>query len=765
MTIKKGRPSDGRPEEITQINDTTAFLDVPVTADGKRPPREPLTPEALGRIVEALPPLGSARAEILQKYSAVRPEVIASRGYRQIDDKHLSVLKQLGFSEKHGPGVLVPLYGQDGRIVSCQVRFDDPVTVTDPKSGKRKKLRYLSPDGLDQRVDFPAQQSIEPDTEIWLTEGAKKADALRSHGLYALCLTGVWNWSGKAARKDLQFLDWQQRTAVICYDSDVRENESVSKARQSLTEFLQGLGAEVKWVTPPGAPDGSKVGIDDFLAAGGSLEDLPVDDPDPDWIGQLVRSETTGAIKVNSANLTLILQYDERFRDAGSVRYDEFSNVLLLGERPVTDALVTEIGAEIELTWKLSAIPPAMLLSVLMMLGRRNGYHPVRDYLKSLRWDRTSRVDGLFSKYFGAKDTEYARAVSRTLMLGAVARIMQPGCKVDLVPILRGKQGAGKSTGLMALFGESWTGTPTAEWGSKDFLQHLHSGVWCLELAELSGMRRNEVEHIKQVITAQSDRFRPPYGRTQEDFPRQTVFVGTTNADEFLKDPTGNRRFLPIGVEAVDVEGLTRDRDHLWAEAFVRHQGGELWHEIPWDEAEEEREAVFEADSWEESVIPWLSTKSPQQTTISEILSECLEIPLDRHDRASQTRVGAILHRMGWRSRRVRSGSGRLRVYEPVQPEVENGRLAQVGPGWTSGTSPSSVQPSQPKSHSGDTYVGRDSDPIYATHDDLLRVEVAKQVGQVGPVGPSQHRRGFSAVQPPGPTSEVGPDIPVEEEL
>ena len=761
MPTENGRPSEGRPEEITQINDSTKFLDPQVTTDGKRP-KEQLTPEGLARIVEALPPLGSARAEILQRYSAIRPEVIASRGYRQIDDKHLPALKQLGFSEKHGPGVLVPLYGKDGEIVSCQVRFDDPVTITDPKSGKRKKLRYLSPDGLDQRVDFPAQQSIEPDAEIWLAEGAKKADALRSRGLYALGLTGVWNWSGKAARKDLQSLDWKGRTAVCCFDSDVEENKSVAKARHALTGFLQELGAEVKWVTPPGAPDGSKVGIDDFLAAGGSLEDLPVDDPDPDWIGQLVRSETTGAIKVNSANLTLILQHDERFRDAGSVRYDEFSNVLLLGERPVTDALVTEIGAEIELTWKLSAIPPGMLLSVLMMLGRRNGFHPVRDYLKLLRWDRTSRVDGLFSKYFGAKDTEYARAVSRTLMLGAVARIMQPGCKVDLVPILRGKQGAGKSTGLMALFGKSWTGTPTAEWGSKDFLQHLHSGVWCLELAELSGMRRSEVEHIKRVITAQSDRFRPPYGRTQEDFLRQTIFAGTTNADEFLKDPTGNRRFLPLEVGAVDVEGLIKDRDQFWAEALVRYQGGESWHEIPWDDAEEEREAVFEADAWEERIGPWISAKFPQETTVSEILEDCLELTPDRHGRPEQTRVGAILRRWNWRPKQVRSGEARVRVYRPTQPQVVTedvtGCDKPVNTGWE--------QPSQPNLHSAHIYEEKKTNPMHVTHTqyDPLHIEVGKMDGTVVTVVTNQSQRAFPASQRYGTTSEVeADDIPVED--
>lgn len=757
MDKKKAAPTD-RPNN-QRVNDSTEFLDPEVSPNGKRPSMEPMTPEALGRIVQALPPLKTARVEILQKYSAINPEIISSRGYRQIDGKHLSVLKQLGFSEKHGPGILIPLYGKGGKIVSCQVRFDDPVSIVDPKSGRRKRLRYLSPDGLVQRVDFPIKQALEPNTEIWFVEGAKKADSLRSRGLYALCLTGVWNWSGKAARKDLQSIDWRDRTAIICFDSDVTENPSVSKARQALTDFLRDLGGEIKWVTPPAAPDGSKVGIDDYLASGGDIEDLPVNDPDPDWISQLVRSET-GTLKVNSANLTLILQHDDRFHDAGSVRYDEFSNVLLLGGKPVTDALVTEIGAEIELTWKLAAIPSGMLLSVLLMLGRRNGFHPVRDYLQSIRWDGTPRVDSLFPQYFGSRNTEYSRAVSRTFLIGAVARIMSPGCKVDLVPILRGPQGSGKSTGLATLFGESWIDSPTAEWGTKDFFQHLHSGIWCLELAELAGMRRNEVEHIKRIVTAQSDRFRPPYGRAQENFPRQTIFTGTTNSDEFLKDPTGNRRFLPIEVRKIDLAAIKRDRDQLWAETVIRYQAGETWHEIPWAEAESEREAVFEADAWEEKIGPWLSTKFPQETTISEILEDCLGLPLDRHGRSEQTRVGNILRRWNWRARQVRSGEGRLRVYSPSRPDVvtEVGTRCDrtVGTGWE--------QPSQPKSQSGDTCEDINHGYIHVTHGDSIYIEFAKNGCDVETVVPSEDQSQFPASRPSDTTYEVGPDdIPVED--
>lgn len=763
MPNKKAAPPDGPTNR--QVNDATSFLDPQVRPDGKRlETRVEVDPATIEEIVGSLPVLPTGRSEILQKYSSISPEIIVARGYRYIDGQHLSLLKRLGFSEKHGPGLLIPIRGISGEIVSCQARFDSPVETIDPKTGKKKKLRYLSPLGLDQRVDFPP--GAPPDeVEVWFTEGAKKADALRSRGVYALCLTGVWNWSGKQARKDIESLDWRGRTALICFDSDTETKPAVKKAETKLAAFLRELGADPKIIRLEPAPDGEKIGVDDFFFKGGTLEELSgkIQEPEPDWISQLIRSETTGALKVNSANLTLILQHDERFRDAGNVRYDEFLNVLLFGNKPVSDPLITEICAEIELAWKMGAIPPAMLLGVLAMLGHRNKFHPVRDWLCSLKWDGRHRVDGLFSGYFGAKDSEYSRAVSRNFLIGAVARIMNPGCKNDLVPILRGPQGIFKSTGLAILFGEEWTGSPNAPWDSKDFLSFLHSGLWLIELEELAGMRRGEVEHVKKILTARSDRFRPPYGRVQEDFPRQCVFAGTTNADEFLKDPTGNRRFLPLKVTSVDTEGLKKDRGQIFAEAFSRFQRGEPWHLVPWEEAESEREAVFEADSWEEQVIPWLSERSPQQATISEILGKCLGIEVGRQTRADQTRAGAILRRLGWRPRRAGSGAGRVRIYEPGQPDGENGgwtRLSKVGPSLAS---TGYVQPVQPDLPLNTIYRGKERDAITHAHDIPIYGSVENGVGR-WPGWTEPAPEPFSGVQPPSRVGQpLDQDIPVED--
>lgn len=770
MRGKKRRPlaEGSAPNELVNENSTPGslenqdFLDPPVRPDGKRLDRVEVTPETIVAILKELPAkLDSLHHSILRNDSSISPEIIEKRGYRSITADKLAILKRLGFSEKHGRGLLIPVRDIDGKIVSYQVRFDRPVMYEDPKTGKRKKLRYLSASGMDLRVDFPDRPLLEGET-IWIVEGMKKADSLRSRGIYAIAILGVWGALGKQARKDLKRLEWSVRDVIVCFDSDVASNPHVRKAEGATVRLFEELGSTVYTVRLPDAPDGTKTGVDDFLAQGGTLDDLMalIEEPEPDWKGQLIWSETTGALKVNSANLTLILQNDERFKDVGAVAYDLFKNVLVLDGKPVTDHLITEIGAEIELAWKLSAIQPGLLRDVLVMLGRRNSFHPVQKWLRSLAWDGIPRVNDILHRYFRAQESRYSQAISCSLMLSSVARILDPGSKVDTVIILRGPQGCGKSSAIRTLFGDDWTGVPTAEIDSKDFTQFLHSGVWAVELAELSNLRSSEVEVIKRVVTCQSDRFRPPYGRTQESLQRQCIFIGTTNADDFLKDPTGNRRFLPVLVGSIDLEGLRRDRDQLFAEAVARYQKGETWHEIPWEEAEAEREKVFDIDSWEERIAPWLSAKCPRETTVSEILEDCLGLPLDRHGRSEQTRVGNILRRWNWRSRQVRSGEGRLRVYSPSQPdvvtEVETRCDRSVGAGWE--------QPSQPKSQSGDTCEDINHGYIHVTHGDSIYREFAKNGCDVETVVPSEDQSQFPASRPSGTTYEVGPDdIPVED--
>ena len=202
----------------------------------------------------------------------------------------------------------------------------------------------------------------------------------------------------------------------------------------------------------------------------------------------------------------------------------------------------------------------------------------MREYLTGLTWDGTCRVDTLFIDYIGAEDTEYIRAVTRKWMCGAVARVMVPGIKFDTAIVLYGAQGLGKSL-ILERLGRKWFNNSLVDIKTKDALEQIQ-GSWINELAELAPTYKNDNEIVKSFISRTSDRFRSPYGRRTEEYPRQCVFAGSTNNLMFLKDRTGNRRFWPI---TGDKDRKTKnawdisqdDIDQLWAEAYYYWANGE----------------------------------------------------------------------------------------------------------------------------------------------------------------------------------------------
>jgi hypothetical protein len=236
--------------------------------------------------------------------------------------------------------------------------------------------------------------------------------------------------------------------------------------------------------------------------------------------------------------------------------------------------------------------------------------HPVRDYLRSLKWDGTPRLDGMLHTYFRTDDSAYTRGVSSRWMISAVARVERPGCQADCALILESKeQGRGKSTGLEILASAPWFADSGIDIGNKDSYQNLR-GVWIYELGELDGVRGREVTKVKNFIGARADRYRPSYGTRSINVPRQGVFAGTTNESEYLQDTTGNRRFWPVRVHGdVDREGLRRDRDQLWAEAYHRFLQNEAWHiNTPEFRAlcEAQQEERVREDIWAPVVEKWL---------------------------------------------------------------------------------------------------------------------------------------------------------------
>ncbi|MBR1032930.1 virulence-associated E family protein [Bradyrhizobium liaoningense] len=248
------------------------------------------------------------------------------------------------------------------------------------------------------------------------------------------------------------------------------------------------------------------------------------------------------------------------------------------------------------------AVPVSVTAEAVELVARDRTYHPVIEYLQDCKWDGVKRLNTLMAVYFGAKNSPYSRAVGRMLMIAAVARVIDPGCKVDTLPVLEGKQGLGKSTAIRVL-SDPWFTDEIADLGSKDAAMQC-AGAWCIEIAELDAMSKAEVAKVKAFLSRSSDRFRPPYGRHVVERPRSCVFFGSTNNRDYLKDATGGRRFFPVAVSVdapIDVNGLVADRDKLWAEALEAYQRGEAWwlsdpKAEAMIEALEEQEARYQVD-------------------------------------------------------------------------------------------------------------------------------------------------------------------------
>lgn len=207
-------------------------------------------------------------------------------------------------------------------------------------------------------------------------------------------------------------------------------------------------------------------------------------------------------------------------------------------------------------------------------------WHPIKEYFSTLSWDGIDRIGGFFTRYCGSPQTEYTIAVAEVMLKAAVARVMRPGIKFDCMVILEGNQGCGKST-MVSILGGEWAleGLPQkSDLNHKDVIQQIQ-GHWIVEVEELAVMRKSDVDSMKAFLTRTTDKARFAYAREAKEYPRQCIFIGTTNDDEYLLDSTGNRRFLPIEVGQINLPMLAEDRDQIWAQAV------QLWNVKPTPEA------------------------------------------------------------------------------------------------------------------------------------------------------------------------------------
>lgn len=334
-----------------------------------------------------------------------------------------------------------------------------------------------------------------------------------------------------------------------------------------------------------------------------------------------------GKVKDTLGNLAAILTNDPRLHD---IAYNIHRSGIDI--RKAADGSTTlpwmqikpgwnesDLGAlQIYLERVYSLYTPTKLKSILLTVAAMRAYHPIRDYIKSLpAWDGVSRVEELFITYLGSPDTAYTRAVARKMMVAAVARVYQPGVKFDSVVVLNGPQGMGKSSFFAKLggpwFSDSLTIGDMRDKAAPEKLQ----GYWILELGELAGLKKVDVETVKAFITRQDDKFRHSYGYSVEDHPRQCIIVGSTNnSDGFLRDITGNRRFWPVSCSTNSPKKpweVAEIVPQLWAEAYQLYLKNEPLFLTPELErmASAEQTAALETDVREGMIAEYLEKLLP----------------------------------------------------------------------------------------------------------------------------------------------------------
>ncbi|MBI1382631.1 MAG: hypothetical protein GC161_16260 [Planctomycetaceae bacterium] len=335
------------------------------------------------------------------------------------------------------------------------------------------------------------------------------------------------------------------------------------------------------------------------------------------------------------------------------LEFDEFADRAQVLGLPdfgpqLDDAAVTRLWLAVEERFRL-VYPKERFVAIVSDAARQNRRHPVREFLDGLTWDSTPRLDGWLSSYLGAEDTEYTRAVGTLVLVAAVRRVRQPGCKFDEMLVLEGLQGTDKSNALKVL-------AVVEDWFSDDlplnakaqqFIEQT-TGKWIVEAGELKGMRKGDVDALKSCLSRQRDRARMAFGRLPLERARQFVIIGTTNSEHYLKDNTGNRRFWPVRMGEVRLADLRRDREQLWAEAAAREAAGASIRLDPalYGAAGKEQEARRVEDPWVQVLAEHLGDLEGKFRTTD--AWEIVGVTKDRRTQQDNVRLGEAMRELGW---------------------------------------------------------------------------------------------------------------------
>lgn len=424
-------------------------------------------------------------------------------------------------------------------------------------------------------------------------------------------------------------------------------------------------------------------------------------EPDGDWQGRL-DIDRQGRVKDTITNIALIIKYDPNLQN---IVYNEFKDTIdVIGELPWTqvkpgwnDSDLANAKVYFERVYGIWS-PTKFKDALLAVVSSDRVYHPIKKYFSRLKWDGKERIDTLLIDYFGAADTPYTRAVIRKTLVAAVARIFEPGKKFDSILVLNGPQGMGKST-FFAILGMEWfsDSLSIADMRDKTAAEKLQ-GYWILEISEMNGIKKTDVETVKSFVSRQDDKFRQAYGVNVESHPRSCVIVGSTNSESgFLRDVTGNRRFWPVHVPGTGKMHPWEvcDVGQIWAEAIeLYNRGEELF--LKGKEAEEaykmqqdamesdDREGIVEEylarllpDNWdtmdlyqrraflgegEFDTSGVRGTVTRERVCIMEIWCECFGKERQNIKKADSYEIEGIINKIGGWKRYDGNASGKMRI-------------------------------------------------------------------------------------------------------
>lgn len=498
------------------------------------------------------------------------------------------------------------------------------------------------------------------DERLFIVEGEKDVDTLMATGL--LATTNAGGASKWPAGLNKYF---SRRDVVIIPDNDEAGRGHAAK----VSVALRGTAASVRVVELRGLSN--KGDVSDWLSAGHTIDELNAladnaladDAPVPPQIsldavaamayaGVGLSTNSRGEPYTNLQNAMAVLQRHPRY--AGHIWYDTFHQAILTTwdsnrARQWVDADRLRVAAVFQRDFGLAKFTDELVEKAAMAVAQEDQRDELGDWLKALTWDETPRLDTWLQFAAGTPSNRYHAAVGRNFILSMAARGMTPGCKVDTMPVFEGVQGAGKSR-LLGILGGDYFAELTESLDTKDFFVAIQ-GKWLVEIAELDAFRRSDVTRIKQMLSSCTDRCRLPYGRHAVDLPRRTVFAGSTNESEYLRDYTGARRFWPVSIGKIDHAWLVENREQLFAEAVAMLRAGASWWHVPADEARCQAEDRRETDPWENEIARYCLDR--RETTVPDILRN-LGVDVARQGKSEQMRASRILSLMGYRRRRLR---------------------------------------------------------------------------------------------------------------